>query len=65
MDVNRIEVSKCADASTNRVCVFESKGVGVEEVSVLDSGVDEVMWFLRLTVTLPLHTHTHTLSLFL
>lgn len=43
------------------VCVFENEGVGVEEVSVLDSGVDEVMWFLRLTVTL-LYTHTHSFS---
>lgn len=59
LGVNRIEVSKCADASTNVcMCVFESEGVGVEEVSVLDSGVDEVMRFLRLTVTPPLHTHT-------
>lgn len=61
LGVNRIEVSKCADASTNVcICVFE--GVGVEKVSVLDSGVNEVMRFLRLTVTPPLHTYTRTFS---
>lgn len=60
--MNRIEVSECAHASTN-VCVLESEGVGVEEVSVLDSGVDEVMRLLKLTVTPPLHTHSHTHTL--
>lgn len=44
------------------MCVLESAGVGVEEVSVLDSGVDEVMWLLKLTVTPPLHTHTLSLK---
>ncbi len=70
LKVNRIEVSECADASTDacvcvcvRACVFESEGVGVEEVSVLDSGVDEVMRLLKLTVTPSLHTHTHTHTL--
>ncbi len=80
LKVNRIEVSECADASTDVcvclcvcvcararvcvcVCVFESESVGVEEVSVLDSGVDEVMRLLKLTVTPSLHTHTHTHTL--
>ncbi len=61
LKVNRIEVSECADASTD-VCVFVCESVGVEEVSVLDSGVDEVMRLLKLTVTPSLHTHTHSLS---